>query len=281
MKHELRYIGQKINQNQYSLAEQVILNQDANHKQRLDESGLPLSERLGYRAELIGYFGQALYDEIDEISEKIAGWGEKAADVALQYDISLSDTLRSIGSYRTVIWNAFTEELEQRQFAPVTMLDVSKIIDPLIDMVFSIVSEVFEAHNKRIMNIAFTALEELSVPVVPITEGIAAIPIVGDIDTHRAKLIMEVSLNEGARLNLTNVILDVSGVAMIDTMVADKLFQIVKALELTGIKTIITGIRPEIAQTITNLGLDFGGIRTRAHMQQALRELGLRQITKP
>jgi rsbT co-antagonist protein RsbR len=92
--------------------------------------------------------------------------------------------------------------LEQRQFAAITMLDVSKIIDLLIDKISRIYGEVYEEHNNKLMRVAYTALEELTVPVVPIVEGIAIIPIIGDIDTHRARLIMDISLNEGERLKL-------------------------------------------------------------------------------
>lgn len=157
------------------------------------------------------------------------------------------------------------------------MLDVSKMLDPLFDKVSSIIGEVYEQHNNRLMKIAYTALEELSVTVVPVAETIAVIPLVGAIDTHRAKLIMDISLNEGARLKLKHIILDVSGVPLIDTMVADQIFHIVNALRLTGIKAMITGIHPEIAQTIVSLGLDFGDIKTRATLQQALKELGFTQ----
>ncbi|HWO98918.1 MAG TPA: STAS domain-containing protein [Bacillus sp. (in: firmicutes)] len=278
MKDELRYIGEKIVENNYTLAQNVADLQDAEYTQRLEYGGLPLSERIENRAEIIRYLGMALYEDLNDVSEKVTAWGEKAAQLAIQYNVPLSDFLRAISTYRTVIWNVFTEELEQRQFTPITMLDVSKIIDPFLDKISSIVGEIYENHTHRLMKIAYTALEELSVPVVPIAEGIAVIPIVGEIDTHRSKLIMDVSLSEGARLKLKHIILDISGVPIIDTMVADKIFQIVKALRLTGIETIITGIRPETAQTIVALGLSFSDIKTRANMQQALKELGFRQV---
>ncbi|PLR94819.1 STAS domain-containing protein [Bacillus sp. T33-2] len=278
MKDELRYIGQKLIANNLTLAEHIVHYEDKKYTKRIEDSGLPVTERIGHRAELFAYFGEALCGETEAVAEKVSNWGKRVAEIAIKYNVSLSDALRTVASYRTIIWDAFTEELEQRQFAAITMLDVSKIIDPLLDKVCGIIGETYEKHNKMLMDIAYTALEELSVPVVPIAEGIAVIPLVGDIDTHRAKLIMEKSLGEGSRLNLNSIILDVSGVPMIDTMVADKLFHIVTALQLTGIEAIVTGIRPEIAQTIVSLGVDFGSIKTQANMQQALKHLGFRQF---
>ncbi|WP_046179998.1 STAS domain-containing protein [Domibacillus tundrae] len=278
MRDELRYIGKKIIQNDLALAKAVDDIQDNDYKQRLESSGFPALEFTEYRAELLRYFGEALYMNFEETVEKVNAWGEKVANKAIYYNISLSDSLIAISNYRTVIWNVFTEELEQRKFAARTMLDVSKIIDPLFDKVSRIFGEAYEDNSKRLMAIAYTALEELSVPVVPITTGIAVIPLVGAIDTYRAQLIMETALTEGARLKISHFILDISGVLIIDTMVADQIFQIVKALKLIGIQTILTGIRPEIAQTIVSLGLNFNKIKTHASLKQALKELGFKHI---
>ncbi|MBJ7895729.1 STAS domain-containing protein [Bacillus atrophaeus] len=276
MKDELKYIGEKIVQYEEALARNVADIEINSLGRRLEEERQALSG-VTYREQLITYLGQALYQDMQEVTERISEWSKQAGEMFIRLNVSLSESLRAISFYRTVIWNVFTEELEQRKFAAITMLDVSKMLDPLFDKVSSIIGEVYEQHNNRLMKIAYTALEELSVTVVPVAETIAVIPLVGAIDTHRAKLIMDISLNEGARLKLKHIILDVSGVPLIDTMVADQIFHIVNALRLTGIKAMITGIHPEIAQTIVSLGLDFGDIKTRATLQQALKELGFTQ----
>ncbi|MCY8512412.1 STAS domain-containing protein [Bacillus atrophaeus] len=276
MKDELKYIGEKIVQYEKALAQNVADIEINSLGRRLEEDRQALPG-ITYREQIITYLGQALYQDMQEVTERISEWSKQTGEMFIRLNVSLSESLRAISFYRTVIWNVFTEELEQRKFAAITMLDVSKMLDPLFDKVSSIIGEVYEQHNNRLMKIAYTALEELSVTVVPVAETIAVIPLVGAIDTHRAKLIMDISLNEGARLKLKHIILDVSGVPLIDTMVADQIFHIVNALRLTGIKAMITGIHPEIAQTIVSLGLDFGDIKTRATLQQALKELGFTQ----
>lgn len=280
MKEELRYIGEKIVENELVLANKIYQLVDSKYTQSLKNSGVPKVELFEYRGELIRYFGQALFEDRELIHNKVIDWGKKAAAFAIRYDVSLSNALRAVSYYRTVIWDVFTEELKNKQFAAVTLLDVSKIIDPLLDKVFSVIGEVYENRSKDLMKVAYTALEELSVPVVPIIDGIAAIPLVGEIDKNRAHLIMEISLNEGTRLNLKTIIFDVSGVPIIDTMVAHQIFKIITALKLTGTQAIISGIRPEIAQTIVSLGLDFKKVQTTATLQQALNQLGLTIIPK-
>ncbi|MHC0036283.1 STAS domain-containing protein [Pseudoneobacillus sp. C159] len=279
MKEELRYIGKKIIENDLAIAKSIAMHHHSKYTKELNEAGSPLTERLDYRRELIHYFGQALYGDIEIVTKNIEQWSIRGAELAIQYEVPLAEALRAISAYRTVIWDVFTEELEQKHFAAITMLDVSKIIDPLIDQIFGIYGEIFEKHNQQLIKVANTALDERSVPVVPIVNDIAVIPLVGEIDIHRSKLIMEVSLSEGDKLSLSCIIFDLSGVPMLDTIVADQFFKIAQALELIGIKVIFTGVRPEIAQTIIKLGLDFTKIKTYSHLQQALIEKGFcRQI---
>lgn len=276
VKKELRYIGEKIVKNEEILANRISQLIDSDYSSSLSRAGAPDQELLAYRAELVRYFGLALYEEKEMIQEHVIRWGRKAAKFAIKYQVSLSNALRAVSFYRTILWDVFTDELAEKQFAAITMLDVSKIIDPLIDKVLQVMSEVYEKRNTELMNIAYSAVEELSVPVVVVTKGIAVIPLIGTIDTNRAQLIMETALNEGSRLQLDSLILDVSGVPIIDTMVADQLYKIITALKLSGIEPLITGIRPELAQTIVNIGLHFNEVTTQSSLENALKQLGFR-----
>jgi len=104
--------------------------------------------------------------------------------------------------------------------------------------------------------------------------------IIGEIDTRRSALIMETALNKSSSLKFKVLFLDISGVEIIDTMVADNLFNVIYALKLLGVKTVITGIRPEIAQTTVKLGIDFKTIDTKSTLAQALKEIGIKDISK-
>lgn len=280
MKDELRYIGEKIRANKEIIAQSVIETLDENLKNELKILSFPNDKLHAFNADLINNIGALLFVDEDryDVQQNLLNWGKKAAEFSTQKNISLTATLQFVSSFRSVIWEIFTEELEQRHFAAITMLDVSKIIDPMLEKVSFAIGEEYELYNKKMMDIAYSALEELSVPVVPIYEGVAVLPIIGEIDTYRAKLIMETALEQGNHLQLDCLIIDVSGVLMIDTMVADQIFNIVKTLKLSGITAIITGIRPEIAQTMVSLGLDFKSITTFSNLRQALLHLGYGKI---
>ncbi|WP_366247343.1 STAS domain-containing protein [Terribacillus aidingensis] len=276
MKDELRYIGEKIQKNQDIIAESVLLNLDSTLNKELRILSLPKEQLSKFNARLVSNIGAILFaeDNKEEVERNFLAWGSWAGQAATEMNVSLTATLQYVSSFRSVIWDIFTVELEERHFAAITMLDVSKIIDPMLEVVSFEIGRQFEKHNKKMVSIAYSALEELSVPVVPIYEGLAVIPIVGEIDTHRAKLIMETALTQGNALELDYLVLDVSGVLMIDTMVANQIVQIVQSLRVSGIKTIITGIRPEIAQTMVSLGLDFKSITTVSNLKNALYHLG-------
>jgi anti-anti-sigma factor len=113
-------------------------------------------------------------------------------------------------------------------------------------------------------------MRELSTPVLPILNGIIVMPLIGVIDTQRAALLTETLLFATERHNASMVILDVTGVPLIDTIVARVLLQAAQAIKLLGAQTILVGLRPELAQTITGLGVNLDGLVTRADLQSGL-----------
>lgn len=113
-------------------------------------------------------------------------------------------------------------------------------------------------------------INELSSPVIMLKGGTALLPIVGDIDTNRAKFMLENTLNQCAKLRVNHLLIDISGVVMVDTMVAYQLFQLIDALGLIGIKSTLSGIRPEIAQTAVQLGINFENVKTASTLSQAI-----------
>lgn len=115
-----------------------------------------------------------------------------------------------------------------------------------------------------------TLLDQLGVPIIEVHDGIVLLPLVGNIDARRAQLVMERMLEGITSRQAEYVIIDISGVAMVDTHVAGSLLRAVQASRLLGCETILVGISPEIAQTMVQLGIDFGAITTYASLKQGL-----------
>jgi rsbT co-antagonist protein RsbR len=145
-----------------------------------------------------------------------------------------------------------------------------EIIVKVMDSVILKFTEETYNHSNNQLKAQQEMINELSSPVISITGVTALLPLVGDIDTSRAKMILENTLSQCALKRVEHLCIDLSGVVMIDTMVAHQIFQLINALKLIGVKTTLSGIRPEIASTAVQLGLSFNDIETRATLAQAL-----------
>ncbi|MCM3538503.1 STAS domain-containing protein [Priestia endophytica] len=111
---------------------------------------------------------------------------------------------------------------------------------------------------------------ELSSPIISLSEDLAVLPLVGDIDTERAKRMIDSTLYQCAELRVKRLFIDLSGVLIIDTMVAHQIFQLIQALKLVGVKCTLSGMRPEIAQTAVQIGIDFEDLSVVSDLRTAL-----------
>jgi rsbT co-antagonist protein RsbR len=136
--------------------------------------------------------------------------------------------------------------------------------------------EAYSAAREEIISNQATAMLELSTPVVRLWDGIIAVPLVGTLDSARTQLVMEKLLDTLVATGADHAVIDITGVATVDTEVAQHLLKTVSAARLLGAQCTISGIRPQVAQTIVSLGIDFGDIATKATLADAL-GLALRQ----
>lgn len=119
-------------------------------------------------------------------------------------------------------------------------------------------------------------LLELSTPVIKLFEGVLAVPMIGTLDSARTQVVMETLLQRIVETGSTLAIIDITGVPTVDTLVAQHLLKTVSAIRLMGAECIISGIRPQIAQTIVHLGIDLQGIASKASLADAL-QLAMQQ----
>jgi len=114
------------------------------------------------------------------------------------------------------------------------------------------------------------ALTELSTPLIPITDTTVALPLIGSVDSYRAQQVMETLLHGVSTMRARIVILDITGVPLVDTQVANALVQAAQAVKLLGAQVILTGIRPEVAQTLVGLGTHLEEIMTFRSLQDGI-----------
>jgi len=130
--------------------------------------------------------------------------------------------------------------------------------------------ETYAAAREEIIADQAEAMLELSTPVIRLWEGVIAVPLVGTLDSARTQLVMEKLLETLVATGADHAVLDITGVPTVDTEVAQHLLKTVSAARLLGAECIISGIRPQVAQTIVSLGIEFGDIATKATLADAL-----------
>ena len=128
----------------------------------------------------------------------------------------------------------------------------------------------YQRTREEVINRQQHELLELSTPVVKLWDGILALPMIGTLDSARTQVVMESLLQKIVETESQIAIIDITGVPTVDTLVAQHLIKTVTALRLMGADCIISGVRPQIAQTIVHLGVDLHGVTTKANLADAL-----------
>ncbi len=167
--------------------------------------------------------------------------------------------------------DAFAGVLEKADLDPKTLYEESAKINKLIDGLGLVTFETFVKGREEVILRQTSEISEISTPVIQVWDGILALPIIGTLDSARTQVVMESLLVKIVETESTIAILDISGVPAVDSLVAQHLIKTVAATRLMGAECIISGIRPEIAQTIVHLGIDLTGINTKASLAHALR----------
>jgi rsbT co-antagonist protein RsbR len=130
--------------------------------------------------------------------------------------------------------------------------------------------EEIERKNQEIADRAAMALRELSTPIITVWEGVLTLPVIGMVDTVRGAEMMEQLLARVASEQAEYVVIDITGVSVVDTRTADNFIRMSEAVRLIGAQCFLTGISPAIAQTIAQLGIDTSRIRTLRRLSDAL-----------
>jgi rsbT co-antagonist protein RsbR len=175
---------------------------------------------------------------------------------------SPSETAAAIFALRDAVLASAHDEKVFAELPP-----FSRFIDDLGLVTF----EAFTRTRETVIASQTEQLLELSTPVIKLWDGILAVPLVGTLDSARTQVVMEALLQALVTTGSAHAIIDITGVPAVDTEVAQHLLKTVFAARLMGAECVISGIRPQIAQTIVGLGIEFGDIPTKASLADALR----------
>ncbi|MFY1672737.1 STAS domain-containing protein [Plantactinospora sp. WMMB334] len=237
---------------------------EAELRQQVRELRRGLHAALGHGAfDLAAEGSAALRGALAEMSRSRAQQGFTATETAVSV-FALKDALVDV--------------LDLRSGDKETLADFV-IASGVVDQLGLFTFERYARSREELLAEQAEQLLELSTPVVKLWEGVVAIPLVGTLDSARAQVVMERLLQTLVETGSPYAIIDITGVPAVDTQVAQHILKTVVAARLMGAECIVSGIRPQIAQTIVALGIEFGDIATKATLADALRH-ALRMIDK-
>ncbi len=198
-----------------------------------------------------------LKDVVSSISVSRATLGFTPSETAL-FILSLKPVLFEQIRKR---WGAESDKL----FAEIS------VVDTFVDKLGLVTTESFIKGREQVIVHQQEDMLELSTPVVTLWDGIVALPLIGTLDSARTQVVMETLLQAIVSTNSRIAIIDITGVATVDTLVAQHLLKTITAARLMGAECILSGIRPQIAQTIVHLGINLQEITTKAKLSDAFR----------
>ena len=179
---------------------------------------------------------------------------------------SPTETATFVFSLKEALFPALREALGK---TPARLADETWAVSRLFDSLGLFTTEVSQQGREETILRQQQEMLELSTPVVALWDGILALPVIGTLDSARTQVVMESLLQRIVDASAEIAIIDITGVPTVDTLVAQHLLKTVAAARLMGADCIISGIRPQIAQTIVHLGVDLGAVITKATLADA------------
>lgn len=170
-------------------------------------------------------------------------------------------------TFKETLLSVLSEQIADSTQRYNSSLQLSNIVDNMTIITF----EAFMKGREDVISRQTDEITEISTPVIKVWDGIVALPIIGTLDSARTQVVMENLLQQIVETGSSIAILDISGVPAVDSLVAQHLIKTVSATRLMGAECIISGIRPEIAQTVVHLGIDLSNILTKATLASALK----------
>lgn len=192
---------------------------------------------------------------------------ESVARSRLQKGFTPTETAMFVFSFKQPLFDRMRQQLKE----PSALAEEIWQATTLLDQLGLLAMEAYQRSREKVIQRQQEELLELSTPVVKLWDGILALPIIGTLDSARTQTVMESLLQAIVETESEVAIIDITGVPTVDTLTAQHLLKTVTAARLMGADCIISGIRPQIAQTIVYLGIDLTNVITKATLADAFR----------
>lgn len=244
---------------------------------RFSRHGLESDEVMEIRAAFFGLIGQAMSKhEREEALEEISRWGREIGTFSAEQELPLDEALQFLPHYREAIFRFIQQEIGDELLSFTSYHSIEASVNSAIDEAIYTFSKAYVDHNRKAAELTRQEILELSVPIVPLTDDVAVLTLIGSLDACRAKQLLEKTLEKGSELELSYLIVDLSGVHTMDKVVSNSILQLHQALKLLGITVILSGMRPELSQQIVTQGISLKQLRITRSLPEAMISIGLK-----
>lgn len=200
--------------------------------------------------------------DLDNLSAVLTDFAEKI----VRFGWPLIYVTEGLSLFGKIVFEGMTKDETDDSQKVTLMYDFDQWLRP----VYNEIVKTYTGSWEHTVSMQKIALQELAAPLIPVFDKISVMPLVGTIDTERARQIMENLLQGVVKHRAEVVLIDITGVPVVDTMVAHHIIQAAEAVRLVGAKCLLVGIRPEIAQTIVNLGINLDQIITKNSLKKGI-----------
>ncbi|OCA81606.1 anti-anti-sigma factor [Bacillus sp. FJAT-27225] len=261
------YLGQHAKQLAKQIVESVV--------QRFDTT-LPeweIKQAIKMYEELLGYLsGALLTGDEEEVPEALVSWSKRNAEAQAEAGGSISEIIVRYSPTREVFADLLTAIGGKFDLSREETTHLIKWINKLMDVSMNETVSAFERLTEEYKAGAEMEMAELSAPIVPLLDDMAVIPLIGEMNQYRVKYILERVIPRVSAMEIKRVIIDFSGIKNIDDHIAHSLHEIGSVFKLLGIRTIVTGLRPELAKMVVQSGLSISTFEIYANVKQALKK---------
>jgi len=252
-KHEQDLLAQCIKEQTSAITQRpdLLSEADLREQSRTLLNGIRNAIQRGHLDDITGPEWQTVRDVLSEVSRARAQTG-----------FSPSETATFVFSLKQPLFTRLRAEIRETE----PLADEMWAASVLLDKLGLYTTEVYQKSREEVILRQQQDMLELSTPVVELWDGVLALPLIGTLDSARTQIVMENLLEKIVQTGAGIAIVDITGVPTVDTLVAQHLLKTVAAARLMGADCIISGIRPQIAQTIVHLGVDLGSVITKASL---------------
>lgn len=264
-------VSNHLTTNAEELALEIV--NDVLNNMELEIPDLEKEQAIKMYVSFINFLAESLFTGSEDVPETLIEWSKNNARIQVTEGGEISEILLRYPPTREVFTDLVTNISKEFGLSLDELGFIIKQINKILDITMNETVFAFERLSEEYKEATKRELAELSAPIVLVKERVAVLPLIGLIDDYRSQYIMEHVVSKIAEQQIDIVIADFSGVLTIDTEIARHLHQIGQMLDLLGIKTLTTGLRPELAIVAVQSGISMSDITSFTNVKQALESI--------